>query len=331
MIQPSPNSELIQSLIATYYNGEGLCQDDGDDKYVSSYWRYHTKLFKIETNDNNSIKSLKAIAIGDQKWPSWGMKYLDLACIFFHILILPDRINAIRNYLRVCDICKKMEIDPTINAYRQVCTLNVIAKNIPEETAKGRMFFLMIGDGYGILSALIKNKFPNSTIVFIDIGRTLLFQAYYCGKVFPNLKHEQINYTTSDNIHDFIYCPTEHLNKLDQFSFDIVTNIASMQEMNPSTIARYFHFIRKHVTQKHLFYCCNREFKEMVGGDTSEFLRYPWAKEDMYLIDGDCPWFNFFFAKGKFERELQIAGISVPLIKYYNGRMLHRLARLSRE
>jgi hypothetical protein len=68
------------------------------------------------------------------------------------------------------------------DCFRQVCSLNLIMN---QRTNKERLSIINIGDGYGLLSALIKESFPNSLICLVDFGKTLLFQAYYCEKAHP--------------------------------------------------------------------------------------------------------------------------------------------------
>ena len=187
---------------------------------------------------------------------------------------------------------------------------------------------MMIGDGYGFLSALIKAIFPKASIVLVDLGKTLLFQSYYCQKVYPGCTHLLPHMVFEKERVDFVYCPTERLNELERYRFDLAVNIASMQEMNLLTIQRYFDFLRRTLQKKNLFYCCNRESKTLPGGELVVFNKYPWHENDEYLVDEYCPWHDYFFSPARTRLGLRIKGVRVPFVNYYDGKHIHRMARL---
>ena len=118
------------------------------------------------------------------------MRFLDQACILFHLSFLNHRFRAFQRYRDAAKICKKNGLDPTMGVFRHCCAANLIDLNVPEIMRSRRLHFLMIGDGFGMLSAIIKKVFPESTIFFVDIGKTLLFQAYYLQKAYPSLVHQ---------------------------------------------------------------------------------------------------------------------------------------------
>ena len=72
---------------------------------------------------------------------------------------------------------------------RQVLTLDKLCKSIDNINQKT---FCVIGDGFGTLGCLIKKIVPESQIIFINLGRTLLFDLYYTNKIFPKHKHNLI-------------------------------------------------------------------------------------------------------------------------------------------
>lgn len=61
---------------------------------------------------------------------------------------------------------------------------------------------------------------------------------------------------------------------------DCAVNIASMQEMKPSSIQAYFAFLRKRSGPGSRFYCVNRLHKELPGGEVASFYDYPWRQDD---------------------------------------------------
>ena len=190
---------------------------------------------------------------------------------------------------------------------------------------------IIIGDGYGFLSALIKEIFPNSLICLVDLGKILLFQAYYCEKAYPHSLHRLVSEssgTISQPDLGFLYCPAEFLEKLDKYSFDVAINIASMQEMNQSSINTYFDFLRRYMPPDNLFYCCNRKEKEMPGGEISKFFSYPWCNEDIHLVDEFCPWHNYFLSFSRAKNGPELFKIRIPFINYFDGPHMHRLTVL---
>jgi len=188
-----------------------------------------------------------------------------------------------------------------------------------------------IGDGDGFLSALIKEAFPRASICLVDLGKTLLFQAHYCIRLHPNASHVLVSESDKGADYsgaDFLYCPAEHLDKIDNLNFDLGINISSMQEMNKDSIETYFEFIRRHMNRNNLFYCCNREEKKLIGGEVVNFHSYPWSEQDVYLIDDYCPWYRYFISACKAQNGPRIFNIRIPFIHYFDGAIRHRLSIL---
>jgi len=225
-------------------------------------------------------------------------------------------------------LLRAMGLHPTLDVFRQVCTLALIQRHIPRETPEKRINFLMIGDGNGVLSGLIRSIYPNAAITLVDIGKTLLFQAYYCQRAFPACNHRLADTDSDLESTDFLYCPVEHLNRLEGFNFDVATNVVSLQEMNAPTIERYFGFLRRNLRSTNLFYCCNRVSKNLPGGEVSTFLDYPWTDGDHHLIDELCPWHQYYFGRTRPGHGPKLLGLRIPLVNFYDGPTAHRLTAL---
>ena len=190
------------------------------------------------------------------------------------------------------------------DVFRQCCIASILEPHfIKWKNPK----IIFIGDGYGILAGLLKSRFKKSQAFLVDIFPALVFQAIILGKCFPEHKHsfkklEKIEGGSRDDhakTADFTYCHGEDLLALDGQTFDLVINVASMQEMNQNTINQYFKFIRSHINQESLFYCCNREEKVLPGGETIKFLEYPWHDMDKLLLDGTPQFYKHYFSHGK--------------------------------
>ena len=64
---------------------------------------------------------------------------------------------------------------------------------------------------------------------------------------------------------------------LQKCPIDVFINIASMQEMDPPVVKAYFDDMRAvAVNRQLLFYCCNRQEKQLPDGTVSRFADYPW-------------------------------------------------------
>jgi len=206
-------------------------------------------------------------------------------------------------------------------------SLSLIRRNLSNAGIDNQgLTFLMIGDGYGVLSSLVKAIFPESTLVMVDIGKTLLFQAYYCQMAHPAGVHRMVGSTDDIGDADFVYCPTEKLDMLSNSKFDVAVNIASMQEMTNATVDRYFRFLRSNLNPNNLLYCLNRDSKTLIGGEITEFLQYPWQKGDRNLLDEDCPWYRYYFSRGAPGIGKYIFGVRLPFVNLFDGTHHHRLS-----
>jgi hypothetical protein len=174
-----------------------------------------------------------------------------------------------------------------------------------------------------VLGAALARYWPSAQVVFVDLGRSLLFQALTCGRVFPSASHALVGRDDEEAIERsrFVYCPADRLDGWPARRLDLAVNIASMQEMSATDVARYFDLLRR--APATWFYCCNRESKVMPGGEVSAFMDYPWAGGDVHVVDGPCPWHQWYVAPRR-----RSGVIPVSLLVPYHGPHLHRLTRL---
>jgi hypothetical protein len=235
------------------------------------------------------------------------------------ILGLPGLQGHVRNAKRVVH---RMGLTFSQDAFWQVCTVNLLYQYLNAEKAPEHI--LVIGDGYGVLSALIHSLYPNARLYLADLGSVLFFQAYHLQRAFP--KVPQAVTDEDDGVFGvFNFVPADHLETLPLGDFDLAVNIASMQEMAPAVTARYFTLLRERNTR--LLYCCNRLEKRLVGGEITRFMDYPWVLGDEHLVDEPCPWHQWFFGLGS-SPLVKLQGIPIPLMHRYDGQHWHRLTRL---
>jgi hypothetical protein len=324
-MSPIPNQELLRRLHKDYY---GNNESPQDASVISSFWKHYSDLFNVETDSRGDLISLSGVGFGTAKWTGLHHRVLEQLCILSHLTHLPNRRRIVQLLALARRACNRLGFDLTLDIFRQVCSLELLDRHIPDDMRNRRIRVLMIGDGYGVLSILFKTLFPDSTLALVDIGKTLLFQAYYCQKAFPGGVHIASDRVLNADEVDFVYCPAERLEELDQITFDLAVNVVSMQEMNTGTIRKYFHFLRTHMSRQNLFYCCNRESKTLIGGEVSEFRAYPWENGDCYLMDDACPWTTYFLRWGRAKNGPRVFGIPLPLASFYDGKVVHRLVCL---
>jgi len=325
LMQKIPNPGLIKHLIEVYF------WDDNppDSRYASSHWQYFGELFDVTMDDTGELTRLRGEGFGVPKWHGYGHRLIDSMCSLSIWALLPNKREVLRLRSVAKQICRRMGLDLTSDLIRQLFNLALIKRNLANaDIHHQELTFLMIGDGYGVLSALTKAVFPLSTIVLVDLGKTLLFQAYYCQLAHPTLSHRLVEPDATLEHADFVYCSAEQLDYLEHSEFDIAVNVASMQEMDNGTVGRYFEFLRSHLKSNNLFYCLNRDTKTLIGGEISEFSQYPWAEGDNHLVDGDCDWYRYYFSRGAPGVGLFTFGRRIPLVNLFDGTHHHRLSVL---
>jgi len=276
---------------------------------------------------NGEVEALIATPhLGNLDIKSPVYRFLSWLTIGSYLWKLADKkelYSLVKTSLRVN---KRMGLFFTYESFRQMCSLVLIRRHLKE---RKRINVIIIGDGYGFFSSLIKEIYPDSRILLVDLGWILLFQAYYCGKAHPDATHYLV--TPSAKLvqnqldYDFIYCPAENLNYVDSLSFDLAINTISMQEMNKETIEFYFNYLRQHMASQNLFYCCNREKKELPSGDGVEFFNYPWSENDVHLVDEVSPYHTHFIALHRSKNGPELLNFRIPFINYFDGATRHRL------
>lgn len=287
----------------------------------SSHWREFKKHFRTELSDGHGPGRILGYGFGESdKRPSWLGHCLREAEIATKLLLISQR-GLIRELPHARKTVLKMGLCFSTDAFRHVCTMCFLKAKlkIPPGTVA------LIGDGPGILSALLHETWPSAQLILIDLGATLAVQAQNLEKAYPKDTH--VLAAGGGRLDaDFTYAPAENLGSLPNGKIDLAINVASMQEMNPASVQKYFEILRESKTK--VFYCCNRLEKIMPDGEVSRFMDYPWLPKDNHLVDEACPWHNWFLGvSGK--PAFRLGRFAVPLVRHYDGPHWHRLTELS--
>lgn len=170
----------------------------------------------------------------------------------------------------------------------------------------------IIGDGKlnGVLGAYL--TFPEAQIFNINLSETLINDYIILKDSSSKIKSsiELVNHSNFKFGNKKLYfVPSNFKKTLLTKDIDLFINIASFQEMNMQEIKKYFSIISNN---KSKLYCCNREFKELTGGEQLYFNKYPWGNSKKIFWE-DCPWYQKFYS------------LRPPFIRKYNGNIMHCL------
>ncbi|MDP8245328.1 MAG: putative sugar O-methyltransferase [Candidatus Hinthialibacter antarcticus] len=121
--------------------------------------------------------------------------------------------------------------------------------------------YLEIGSGYGGLARIVKLLQPDVTYYMLDMDISLYFSYVFVSTNFPEAKcllvddAEKINQI--DESYDFIFIPTQFIDKLKGLRFDVLVNTQSLSEMTQFAYDRFMDFMQEEI-QVRYFYNANR-------------------------------------------------------------------------
>ena len=304
----------IEYLVSKYFTGTNSFSEE-----TSSHWKkygekqsikqgHKSRNWKKTTSEGiNPLTELeiKGEGFGDFK----KLNFINLISsvpiyVYCSIRLWPKlKVNTL---LKTLIYCLKSRQIFGYDVTRMALTIEFLERNIGNLDSKS---FCLIGDGYGRFGSILKSIFPNCKVIYINLGRTLIFDYYYTSKVFPKSDHLVIR-TQSELSDDFSYIEAERYREI-KIEAEIFINIASMQEMNMKTINDYFSLFK---SQSHpiYFYCANRIAKKLPDGSVINFNEYPWNGMKV-LVDELCPWHQNF------------PSIKPPFVRKFDGPVQHRL------
>jgi hypothetical protein len=208
-------------------------------------------------------------------------------------------------YRRAREIAVSQQRPFGLGILRHVLALGLIRQHMKQSPA----IVTVIGDGFGFMSALLHRTYPQAQLIVVNLTKSLevdmkfLRRAGIEGSAFPSGQVTALEARNAD--------------QLRAIPVDLAINTASMQEMNPSEIQKYFDILRSH-GRTH-FYCANRLDKQLPDGTVTRFMEYPWRAADLILVDEACPWYRRYYS------------YTPPFYRTYEFRVWHRFAKLSRQ
>jgi len=279
---------------------------DKNDDTKSSHWKYYTKNFNSQLV--NQSYGVAGFGTASKK----NLIKIIYHYIFQRILFFKNNIFKTDNYNLMKSICNIQKRNLNLDSLRHVFTHNLLEKYISNTKNK---ICCCIGDGRTnyIAPLLLNKKFKK--IISVNLSEILLADLQLLKYV---IKSDEIIIIESENdysryINDdktrLLLLPAKKCNILFNKNIDFFINIASFQEMKNSTVKLYFDIIK---SNNSLFYCCNREYKELMGGEILEFDKYDWGNPKVFFKEY-CPWHQLYYS------------IIPPFFFKYDGKIVHIL------
>ncbi len=291
---------------------------DETDVAASSHWRQEHETFIFENGQFSGLRGFghhAAPARGLRRWVHTALqrRYRNMAGDLPQFREL-DALTA--------DITARQNRLYELDALRQALSLAQILALTPDCLAEDALA-VVIGDGFGTMSALILAAAPSARVATVNLNKTLLVDLTYAAMTLPPgayalaLDREAVNAGLANADIRLLGIRATDANLVAALPVSLAVNIASMQEMRLADVGAYFDALRSAGGAPTLFYCCNREKKTLPDGEVIQFADYPWRDDDDVLLDGICPWHQFFYSP------------IPPFYRPYAGVVRHRLARLA--
>ena len=194
-------------------------------------------------------------------------------------------------------IAEGQERAVTLDMVRQTLGLAVIKDNLDVKGLEG--INLVIGDGYGVMTSLLKLSYSETKIVTVNLTTPLLMDLVYARKAIPSLRialpTNQVEMTDALNQNDVdvIAIQADNSKLIAEANVGLAVALHSMQEMTNSVIKSYFDLLRGNKNDRTAFYCLNRIYKQLYDGEEIKFFDFPWSLNDTVLFDEVCRWDNF--------------------------------------
>ncbi len=187
----------------------------------------------------------------------------------------------------------------TYDILRQALSLALIRAHVSLE---GPGCNLVIGDGYGVMAALLALAAPHRPVITVNLTKPLLLDLVSLRRAVPDLQVALVE--DAADMKEALSRPggviavrADDAAIVKNAPVALAVNIVSMQEMAPETIAGYFDALRANPAPETAFYCCNKVEKRLEDGTVTRFEDYPWRAADRVLADEICPWSMVIYSR----------------------------------
>ena len=298
---------ILNELYQRYYESAGI------SSAASSHWKKYGSLARVVRKNGHYV--LSGVGFGNfiNSHSFRSLKYT-IPNIRLHFLLNKYSVNR-KIELSGFRVAKKAKRQVDFDCIKQVLSVDLLLKYKILNKVKT---VVVIGDGYGYTTSLLRTILPEATIICVNLGRMLFFDVYYVKRIFPDEKcylNNEFKFNSMQKA-SIVFLEAEKLQDLFLLPVDLYINIASIQEMNMSAICDYFRIMRSGEKGERYFYCCNRVKKKLPDGSVVCFEAYPWDRNDDVILDELCPWYQRFPVW------------QPPFWKAFDGPIRHRLLKL---
>jgi len=267
------------------------------DEAKSSYWQRELEDIAVDMEGGTSA----GLPIGNISTKVGA--FYDLA---HWVLQFPWRwIGKSYPAFRLCqrfgrEIANRQQRQFTNDMIRQVLTASLLKPYV--EKSPDDVAFLVIGDGYGVLSSLLKMISPKNKVIMVNLAAPLLLDLVYFKHAHPTVNialvtdSKSMELALKDDQIGGIGIHADQSFLLSESNVGVAANVSSMQEMNPSAINTYFKHLRGNQNPSTMFYCCNRIEKILSDNTAVRFFEYPWMDADDLIVDEECAWDNLTYS-----------------------------------
>lgn len=290
---------------------------------ASSHWQKYHQSYSFTGNEFHGLQGFGGYSA---RWKN----------PFNYLLQRPFRKmgNCYPEFSRVdkiaANIAKKQNRAYDLDILRQVITISHL-RTFGFLGIMNQSSTCVIGDGFASMTSLLLESGVASTVILVNLTKTLLVDLWFLKlwmghEIFNNnvvlidsLEDiDELRYTNKQNLIKVVAVEAKNHFLIQKLKYNLVINIVSMQEMNPTIIDSYFNDIRSAAESGNIyFYCANRVEKILPDGTITRFMDYPWKKNDIIIFDKACPWHEYYYS------------FRPPFYRNYDGVIWHRLVKIS--
>lgn len=197
-----------------------------------------------------------------------------------------------------------------MDAMRQALTAALVLEHV---SLRGSLV-AVIGDGFGVLSALLRGL--GARVLNVNLTASLFVDAVSLRRAGqPFVLVEAADEAMAGDAIVLVRADDHEL--LAELPITVAISVAAFQEMNPDVVAGYFSTLRASPGDTWL-YVCSRVEKTLPDGTVVRLADYPWSDEDLVIVDEPCPWSQ------------RVYSTRPPRWVSLDGPVQHRLVRLAR-
>ena len=163
-MDPAPVQGIWEQLYQEYFENART-----PGREVSSHWSLmHRGVSVVMDAKGRHFKRLKGHGFGDMQMRSPLNRFFADLTIRSYRAQVPAHPRAAFFMNQGRSLARDMGFYFSYDCFRQVCSLLLIDRYL---TNRDRLRVVVIGDGFGYLSGLIKKIYPGAAIMLIDLGK----------------------------------------------------------------------------------------------------------------------------------------------------------------